>query len=170
MTQIEQILFELDKIDSRGLTSTELGERTEIPAGTLRTTLYELQKKEFVRKAGGKRGSYRYAITSKGRTELHSRQPLARTLTHAPNPRLNEMEEEYEGILQLIGRMDELRILRRFVAFLVHESDIDLSGNKEITIGDLQAEIMRFLGVDPHDIDNTLEELDTLVTTLRSTM
>lgn len=169
MTQIEQILFELDKVDSRGLMSGDLQEKTEIAPGTLRTTLYELVKREWVRKAGT-RGTYRYAITPKGRTELHTRQPLARTGAFPPDKELTKAEEDYENVLRLINRSDEFRLLRRFVAYVVHESDIDLSGNKEITKGMLDAEILRFMGVDPHDVDSTLAKLDTLVTTLRSTV
>lgn len=171
MTQIEQILFELDKVDSRGLMSGDIQEKTGIPAGTIRTTLYELGKREWIRKSGS-RGSYRYVITSKGRTELYTRQPLAnqREAVAPVNKDTQKAMADYEHVLQLMNRSEEFATLRRFVASLYYESGIDFSGSEEVSKGMLDAWVLQYMGVDPHEVDSTLAKLDEISTAIRNTM
>jgi DNA-binding PadR family transcriptional regulator len=162
VTQVEQILYELDKVGEKGLLSAEIRERTDIPSGTLRTTTFTLRKEGLIRRASGTRGTYRYAITQKGRAELHARQPL---VAHGASPELSKHEEDIENFLRLRDRMSEFQTLRRFVSYLEFESPLDLGGG--VTKKQLEAEILRYMDVDPSSISRQLADLDTLVSVVR---
>jgi DNA-binding PadR family transcriptional regulator len=162
VTQVEQILYELDKAGEKGLLSAEIRERTDIPPGTLRTTTFTLRKEGLIRRASGTRGTYRYAITQKGRTELHARQPL---VAHGASPELSKHEEDLENFLRLRDRMAEYQSIRRFISYLEFESPLDLS--EGVTRKQLEAELLRFMDVDPSSISRQLADLDTLVSIVR---
>jgi DNA-binding MarR family transcriptional regulator len=167
MTQVEQILLELEKAGDRGLLSAELRENTGIAAGTLRTTLYDLRKRELVRKAGGTRGSFRYAITAKGRAELHSKQPLLKKGYEPTTRSLSDKEEVLEQVLRLTDRTGEFQLLQRFATYLWFESGLSLDECENLDQHTFETQVLRFMGVEPDAISDVYEELDSLVTNLR---
>lgn len=161
MTNAEKVLRQL-VLEPEGLTATELQERTAIDKNTLGTVIWQLNRDEHVRKVGGVRGRYRYAITNKGRQELP---PSAR----APFPQLQEADGRLptdlpamEELYKVARDAGTYRALRAFSAWLTRERP-ELLAAPESAEEPMHEAVLEFMGVDVTDYRAQVQSLERLL-------
>ncbi len=157
MTQKERVLRELIHVPA-GLTTVELGDRTGLPEGSLRTIIWEMRKEGWIEPVGGVRGRYRYAITNLGRR-------------HAPGPPPDAIAQAFatlQGTLELethrsthppLGPAGLRGQLLAFVNWLVETKPELLATHSPSVRARLEAAVLEYLCGDTRELMSQLERL-----------
>lgn len=165
MTKLQEVLVHLNQ-NPGGLTAVQLRERIDIAPNVLATLLWEMKRDKLISQVGGSRGRYVYAITQKGRTRLpdNEKDPLTR-IADALQRETVGGQESFTELLLLIEHLEEFRLLRRFVDWLVTEARhlLDPKSKPGELTEQLSMEVLRFLGVDPDDYQQQRESLSALL-------
>lgn len=165
MTQQEQILTQLARSHG-GLTANVLHDRTKIPKASLGTLIWELKRASLIRTVGGARGSWVYGLTEKGRQSLPDaeKDPLTR-LAHAARGLDGGKDGTFKELLAVVDNIDDVRLLRRFVGWLVVSCPRLLTDELDTDrlTSDLFNAALEFLGIDTKAYQQQRESLEALV-------
>ena len=157
VTQKQRVLGELTHV-SEGLTAVELGARTGLPEGSLRTIIWAMNKDGWIEPVGGVRGRYRYAITALGRR-------------HAPQPPSDAIAHAFATVQASLG-LDVPRLTRpplapaarrgqllEFVGWLVETKPELLASPSPGVRARLEAAVLEYLCGDTRELMSQLERL-----------
>lgn len=158
MTQVEAILTMMEERFPGGLTHHDLHDRLGISKGSLGTTLWELKNDGLIARIGGKRGSYIYGITKKGREYL----TVNTTGTRDPAELAEVLGGDFDEILKIVGKSQEFKELRRFVSWIAQNKADELrsGGDLERT---LNGAVLEYIGVDLSKFEEQRESLEVIL-------
>lgn len=162
MTQSEKILTQLAATGG-SLTANQLTEATGIPKRSLATAVWELRREGLVDVVGGRRGSYEYGLTPRGRATVAVRLDGGVTGSGASRDGGGDASG-LEELKRAFSSATEIRVLHQFIRWLSREHGDLLTGQDE---RDNQKRLGRaafeYLGLDPDKVKEQLDALDNLV-------
>lgn len=161
LTQTERILLSL-RGSSRGYTANELYEKLGIAQNVLGTLLWELKRDGYIARVGGKRGSWRYGLTSKGQAALEPEADPLERLTKV----ISTDSGGFDDMLQVINSMADYKLLRRYIGWM--KSTYPELLNPELPNVDslLEESVLGYLGVDVKAFRQQRKSLEALLTVL----
>ena len=157
MTQKERVLRKLTHVPE-GLTTVELGDRTGLPEGSLRTIVWEMRKEGWIEPVCGVRGRYRYAITNLGRR-------------HAPGPPPDAIAQAFATLQGTMGLETHRPThpplapaglrgqLLAFVSWLVEKRPELLAIHSPSVRARLEGAVLEYLYGDTRELMSQLERL-----------
>lgn len=161
MNQSEDILIHL-AVTGGGLTAKQLTEITGFPKRSLATAVSELRREGFVDVVGGKRGTYEYGLTPRGRAMVAS---LSSDETaSATGVEVQDARSSLAELKRAIFSAGELKVLQQFIRWLVRErQDLLAATDRDENQRLLGEAAIEYLGLDLEKVKAQLAMLDELV-------